>query len=233
MLPSAAAATPTSFDGRPMTDAWPVALAALAEGRPAVSFPLLGPEACETLLVAARRLPFRPARPRIGEGTQAVYQDFEINMTPPAESPLLAFVRWLNGEVGAALARLPAPPLPDGFAFNDLAIQRYRAGAAGITAHRDHVRYRGLIGLLSLTGRAHLYTCRDRRGGTPHEVDCTPGRLVLMPGPGFAGREERPFHFLNAVGAERYSLGIRCDRDNAQGWLAGANGRGIAFEKMG
>ena len=38
-----------------------------------------------------------------------------------------------------------------------------------------------------------------------------PGSLLLMRAPGFAGREDRPFHFLNEVAEERVCLGLRYD----------------------
>ena len=33
-----------------------------------------------------------------------------------------------------------------------------------------------------------------------------------MRAPGFAGAKHRPFHFLDRITVERYSLGMRCDR---------------------
>jgi hypothetical protein len=42
-------------------------------------------------------------------------------------------------------------------------------------------------------------------------VPIPPGSLLLMRAPGFAGREDRPFHFLNEVAEERVCLGLRRD----------------------
>lgn len=180
-----------------------LALTRLSEGAPAASLPFLD---------AGER------RRQVGAGEHSVHQDFDINMTPPAGSLVCAFAATLGLRLGQALALLAQPPLPLDFRFNDVVIQRYPAGSAGITAHRDHLRYRGLIALLSLSGSARLFTCRERAGDDPREVDCAPGRLVLMPAPGFAGGDARPFHFLRDIRHRRYSLGIRYDRDWSQDW---------------
>ena len=101
--------------------------------------------------------------------------------------------------------------------LNDIAVQRYAAGSAGISPHRDHLRYRRLVVLLSLSGRARLFVCDDREGRGAEEVSIAPGRLLLMRAPGFAGSDARPFHFLSDVTAARYGLGLRHDRTKEPG----------------
>jgi len=101
------------------------------------------------------------------------------------------------------------------FRFNDLVIQRYERGELGITAHRDHLRYKGLIAVIPLSGGARFFVCADRTGNAAREVPAPPGSLVLMRGPEYAARHDRPFHFVRDITRRRLSLGLRYDTDAA------------------
>lgn len=197
---------------RPDPELLASALEALARpGRGAVSLPWLDNEALADLQRSAARLRFRPARPQVGEPERAVFQDFEICLEVPPRGRLQRFARDLERDLARALAGLAAPPIAPP-RLDDVTVQRYRPGARGISAHRDHLRYRDLVVLLTLSGRARLYLCDDRSGSGAQPVDIAPGRLLLMRAPGFAGADERPFHFLEAVQTRRYGLGLRHDR---------------------
>ena len=192
------------------------ALARLA-AEDAVSLPLLSEAARRDLLAASRGLSYRPARPVIGTGDKAVHQDFELCMNPPAPGPFHACAGALERLLQAALAELPDPPLAAAPALNDVVLQRYRPGALGITPHRDHVRYRELVAILTLAGEARFFVCKERSGTDPHEVPIPPGSLLLMRAPGFAGRSDRPFHFLKDVIRQRVCLGLRHDVQAGEG----------------
>ncbi|SMF60657.1 hypothetical protein SAMN06265365_12150 [Tistlia consotensis] len=183
-------------------------------GRGAVSLPWLAPGRLERLRRAAARLPFRRARARVGEAERTVFQDFEITLDVPQDGLLRRFADELEADLAAALGRLERPPLAPP-TLNDIAVQRYPAGSRGISPHRDHLRYRSLVVLLTLSGRARLFVCDDRAGSGAEEVSIAPGRLLLMRAPGFAGSDERPFHFLDGVSAPRYGIGLRHDRTKA------------------
>lgn len=210
---------PDTARPRPDAERLAAALDELARpGRGAVSLPWLEASALGPLRRAAARLRFRPARPEVGEAERRVRQDFEIALEAPPRGLLWRFAHALEAELAAALALLPAPPLAGALAplsLNDIAVQRYAAGSKGISPHRDHLRYRGLVVLLSLSGSARLFLCDDRSGAGAEPVSIAPGRLLLMRAPGFAGSEERPFHFLADVTAPRYGLGLRHDRSRA------------------
>jgi hypothetical protein len=190
---------------------------ALAEGigrlaeEDALSLPLLERDALRRLIGATTRLPFRPATPMIGEGARAVRQEFDLCMAIPPRNPLHDFAASLGRLVDSALARLDPAPLPRPFCFNDLIVQRYPRGSLGITPHRDHIRYEGLVALITLSGAARFFLCADRAGREAREVPCPPGNLLLLRGPGFAGRSDRPFHFLREVTRPRLGLGLRHD----------------------
>ena len=183
----------------------------------AVSLALLSDAACKDLLAASRGLSYRSARPVIGTGDKAVHQDFELCMNPPPPGPFHACARALERLLEAALAWLPDPPLAAAPPLNDVVVQRYRPGALGITPHRDHVRYRELVAILTLAGRARFYVCKERSGTDSHEVPIPPGSLLLMRAPGFAGRGDRPFHFLKDITRQRVCLGLRHDVQAGEG----------------
>ncbi|MEX0759252.1 MAG: hypothetical protein WD100_06705 [Tistlia sp.] len=199
------------------------ALEALARpGRGAVSLPWLDAERLTGLQRSAARLRFRSARPEVGTSERRVRQDFEIAREVPPGGRLAGLARELEGDLAAALGALAEPPIAPP-CFNDLVVQRYAVGSAGISAHRDNLRYRDLVVLLTLSGQARLLVCDDRSGSGAEPVDIAPGRLLLMRAPGFAGLEERPFHFLERVAARRYGIGLRHDRTLQAG--AAAAGR--------
>ncbi len=177
----------------------------------AVSLPLVRRADLPRLVGATARLPFRPAAPVAGEDNRAVRQEFELCMTIPGHSVLRAFAAALGRLVDTALARLDPAPLSGPFQFNDLVVQRYPRGSLGITPHRDHVRYEGLVALITLSGTARFFICADRSGQDAREVPCPPGNLVLMRAPGFAGGRDRPFHFVRDVTRPRLGLGLRHD----------------------
>ena len=202
---------PTLQDDLFLTDERALAAAiARLPAEDAVALPLLGDDARQPLLEAARQMTYRPARPLVGEGARLVRQDFELSVTFPDGSPFPRFAAALEGLLLSALRRL-SPPLLAELQLNDLIVQHYQPGSQGITPHRDHVRYEGLVALVNLAGRARFCVCADRSGAHARELEDGPGVLLLMRAPGFAGRRDRPFHFLKDVSEERYSLGLRHD----------------------
>lgn len=185
-------------------------LARLAE-EDAAALDLLSPQGCAELTAASAALSYRAAKPVIGEGERRVYQDFEICMPVPDGSPFHACRDAVERLLARALDVLSAPPLAAPPPLNDLVVQRYPAGSRGITAHRDHLRYRDLVAIVTLAGQARFFVSADRAGDSARELPIPPGSLLLMRAPGFAGREDRPFHFLTDVTEERVCLGLRHD----------------------
>ncbi len=179
------------------------------EAEHAVSLPLLGARARRRLIGATTGLPYGPAIPVVGSGAGAVRQDFELCMAIPERGLLRACAATLEGLLNAALERLKHQPLDHPLHFNDLIVQRYPRGSFGITAHRDHLRYRDLVALVTLSGAARFCLCDDRAGRGARALPCPPGHLLLMRAPGFGKRPDRPFHFLDRVTRPRLSLGLR------------------------
>lgn len=177
----------------------------------AVSLPLIGPKTCQELCAAAGSLNFRPGKPVVGAGESAVKQDFRLTMDFPLDSPFRAIAASLNRLLWRTFQLPRTIPLQDlpGFHLNDLVLQNYPKGSLGITPHRDHISYRGLVSVIPLSGAGRFYVCSDRQGRNPREIPAPPGHLVLMRAPGFPCTRPRPFHYVSGITAERLSLGLR------------------------
>lgn len=182
------------------------ALDILAAGRAAVSIPVLSTADCVRLAGLAKSRPYTRVRPVAGSEARRVWQSFDICTAVP---PLLReLADDIARRVNAGLSRMRPAPGPD-VRFNNLTLQRYAPTPYGITPHRDHREYRGLVGVVVLTGRGRFLVCDDRAGRNAREVPAPPGHLVLMRAPGFAGSEWRPFHAIVDVVSPRLSLGMR------------------------
>ena len=163
------------------------------------------------LAAAAGGLVYRPARSVVGEGDKQVFQDFELTVDFPPASPYREAALLADAAIAEGARLLQPDPLPPEFHFNDLILQRYPPGSRGITPHRDHIRYRGLVAILVVSGDGCFALCEDRSGKGKREVAAAPGDLLLMRAPGFAGAPLRPFHCLAAITRERLSFGLRWD----------------------
>ncbi|HKY96045.1 MAG TPA: hypothetical protein VJL84_12105 [Kiloniellales bacterium] len=184
---------------------------ALLQEREALSLPLIDARATATLLDACERLTYRAARPLVGPAGQEVRQDFELSMDIGPDDPIRQLAAALTVLTTEARALLPQDPVPEGLVFNDLIVQRYVAGSAGITPHRDHLRYRGIVVLVTLLGRSELLLCDDRAGSNPRGFPMAPGVATLMLAPGYGGGNRRPFHCVAKLSEPRVSLGLRHD----------------------
>ena len=150
--------------------------------------PLLAPAECQELVDAGADLAFRSAKPVIGEGERAVYQDFDICLSIPPAHRLWQLTRAVERLIAAALGTMDRPPL-EALPLNDLVLQRYPPGARGITPHRDHVRYVGLVVIVQMSGDGRFGLCADRSGAGARMLDAGPGDGILMRAPGFGGQQ--------------------------------------------
>lgn len=186
------------------------------KSRSAVSVKLLSGPILEQLTAAASKLSFRSARYEAGKPEARVYQEFDYCGVVPAGHPVRHLGRWYEARLHRALALMTEPPMTTDYTINDVVCQRYRPGGLGITPHRDHIAYTQLITLVVLGGRGRYFVCADRRGSNRQEIVSAPGRVILMPGPGYAGRSDRPFHMVGDITRLRYSVGLRQDAGKAR-----------------
>jgi alkylated DNA repair dioxygenase AlkB len=121
-------------------------------------------------------------------------------------------IRRLRDELAAAVhtAGVGITGL-DSWHPDDISVQRYRAGAAGITPHRDRKRYRSLVAIATIEGTAAFTLCKNRNGDPALTWQASQGSLVLLRGPGLAGTaDDRPLHTVKGPAAgQRTSIGFR------------------------
>ena len=178
----------------------------------AASAPMVNTRGLDLLLEAAPDLAFRRAREEVNVNEiTIVRQDFELCCDIPSDGAFWHCDGALERHLNRALAQMNPSPLAPSLRLNDFVLQRYSSGSQGITPHRDHVRYRGLVVLLVLSGHGRYCICSDREGNGAREIPAPVGHVILMRAPGFANRKDRPFHFLSDITSERFSFGIRFD----------------------
>lgn len=177
----------------------------------ALAMPLLTEPARLSLLEAAEALTYRRAKPYMGAPGREVQQDFEICMTFDADSAFTGLAESLSAQLRAAARALAEPPLTEDLRFNDIAVQRYTPGSAGISPHRDFLQFRQVVVLIILAGQGRFFVCDNREGLNPTEVPVNPGDALLMQAPDFGGQTRQPFHFLRDITEQRVVVGLRYD----------------------
>ncbi|TQV81974.1 hypothetical protein [Denitrobaculum tricleocarpae] len=181
----------------------------------ALSIPLLSEPGRQRLLEAAQALTYRRAKPYMGAPGREVQQDFEICMAFDSGSAFMELAKQLGEHLRAAASSMSEPPLTDELRFNDIAVQRYTPGSAGITPHRDFLQFRQVVVLIILAGQGRFFTCDNREGLNPVEVPVKPGDALLMQAPGFGGQARQPLHFLRDITEQRVIVGLRYDAKKA------------------
>ena len=131
----------------------------------------------------------------------------------PLASIFWNFCRELEQLLFGAFEKLAPSLWLEKFQINDIVVQRYATGSSGISAHRYHLKYRGLVCLILLSGTGQFFICKDRLQSKKREILWTPGSILFMRAPGLANHDERPFHYLVDIRTERSSIGLR---DNSQ-----------------
>lgn len=203
---------------RPFFAAPPADVASYLEhlrGVDALGMPLLSEEGRCALLKAAEALPYRQARPFMGAPGREVQQDFEICMDFHEGDSFRQLADSLGRHFLAAAREMAEPALDDDLIFNDIAVQRYLPGSAGITPHRDFLQFRQVVVLIILAGQGRFFVCDNREGLNATEVPVRPGDALLMQAPDFGGQDRRPFHFLRDITERRVIVGLRYDRKKA------------------
>jgi len=177
--------------------------------KPAIAIDCITKEACTELSDLADQLQYRDARPVTGSDKTPVYQDFELDYKIPRQHRF-----W---EIATQLQSVFKPHLTvndddDDFWINDLIVQRYPPGCAGISPHRDHIEYRAIILILLLSGDGEFRIHSERNEREGEIIDFQPGQLLIMGAPGITPGFVRPFHSVRNVSTIRRTVGMRYDR---------------------
>jgi hypothetical protein len=96
---------------------------------------------------------------------------------------------------------------------NETCIQRYHAGALGITPHLDLKRYHYLVTIITTDGSAPFALCKNRAGDPLAEWAASAGSLVLLRAPGLDHHDDgRPLHTVDGPDhGQRISVSYRMD----------------------
>ena len=172
----------------------------------ATSLAFFTSEEIKALIDATKFVEFRQATKVVGNG---VIQDMEVCFPAPRTdvfdicATLLeeGLNRW--PEAGRMFDRA--------ITLNDFAIQKYPAGSEGIGIHKDGLRYKNIVLIITLAGQSRLFKTQDRDGTHRVAINDVPGRLVMIKAPGFQGMapENRLLHGVDRVTKGRLSIGFR------------------------
>lgn len=167
----------------------------------------------ETILREVADRSFEKLPPTMGP----VRQETELLLMTGAlaDAPSIAAVR--EEFVGAVRDQAPAGTGLGDWWPNEAYVQRYEAGALGVTPHVDSKRFVLLVAVFTLVGSAEFFVCEGRSGGVVEKWTTRPGTLVLLRGPGLGGLENgRPFHTVRGPAVRyRYSLTFRMNERSA------------------
>ena len=97
---------------------------------------------------------------------------------------------------------------------NEAYVQRYEAGALGVSPHVDSRRFAVLVAIFTTQGSARFVLSQTRAGGIIQEWEAGPGSLTLLRGPSLLDAEDgRPFHMVHGPAAgRRFSVTLRMNQ---------------------
>ena len=177
---------------------------------PYISCPFFTEDEVQQMRKDVSALPFRDAQPVVGNG---VHQDFQVCFPAPRIASLDAVASLL--EKGLNQIGQKNDIFESDIVLNDCAVQRYHAQSRGIGIHKDGLRYRNIVIIITLSGTSTLYGCTTREGAGRQVIDDSPGQLVLLAAPGFKGltsAADRPLHGVDNVTDGRLSIGLRSEQ---------------------
>ena len=182
------------------------------------SLPFLKDKFRQKLVEEAMKYPFKAAPEYVG--TAGVRQQLSSFFEFPEESLFFQLRDEFTNLLEDSFNQLENPLFKEKLNFNEMQLQKYEAGSIGITAHRDHIKYRNLIAIFYLEGSAKFYICEDINGKNTIELDAAPGNLILLRAPGFYDLLKRPYHFATDIVGERYLFSLRCDSTPGDAWVS-------------
>ena len=171
-----------------------------------ISFPFFTTDEIEALKADTDSLCFRQATPVVGN---QVHQDMQVCFPAPLVGHFKACAKLIETSVNQWSQRQRF--LPEMYKINDFAVQKYGKESKGIGIHKDGLRYKYLVMIITLDGESRLFHCPTRDGSRRFAIDDSPGRLVILNGPDFVGFDahNRLLHGVDQVVSGRLSIGFR------------------------
>ncbi len=193
----------------------PLETAAIVEAlreKGACARPALSETFRKALLDEAQSAPYRRGRAVVRAGTDAVRQDLSYCEEFPRASLFRVLARRFHALFEHRLRTNAAYPFETPLVFNDMMLQHYTIGSAGISPHRDEARYVNLACIFVLEGGGGFYVCDDRQGAGARLIAAPPGSVIFLRCPGLKCTSARVFHTVGDIDAPRTTFGLRHDR---------------------
>lgn len=175
----------------------------------AISLPCLADGFLRTLADEARTYSYRRGREIIGSGEREVRQDLYVCDDFAPHSAFRVLAHAFEELLETAARRQTVYPFGSRLHLDDLMLQKYEGGSAGISPHRDRSAYINVVCVFTLTGRAEFLITADRKGHDAVAFEAVPGSVILMRAPGFEESSARPFHAVRGIRETRYAFGLR------------------------
>lgn len=159
-----------------------------------------------TMIADTKGLDFRQAQHVVGNN---VHQDMRVCFPAPRIASFAACATLLESAVNGWSDR--ANFIKEPIHLNDFAVQDYPANSKGIGIHKDGLRYKYLVFIITLKGQSRLFHTTTRQGAERLAIDDRPGNLVLLKAPDFKGfdADRRLLHGVDEITEGRLSIGFR------------------------
>ena len=170
------------------------------------SLPFFTSDEIASMIAASKDLSFRKATAVVGN---QVHQDMEVCFPAPRKGVYDDCATLL--ETGVNSWSEKPNHLPADLHLNDFAVQRYGQGSKGIGIHKDGLRYKYIVFIITLSGSSRLFYSDDRQGTNRYKIHDEPGQLVLLKAPEFGNfpSENRLLHGVDKITGGRLSIGFR------------------------
>ena len=170
------------------------------------AIPFFADDEIAAMVADTKGLDFRQAQNVVGNN---VHQDMRVCFPAPRIASFEACASLLEAGVNSWPDRAKFIQQP--LYLNDFAVQDYPANSKGIGIHKDGLRYKYLVFIITLSGRSRLFHSTMREGAERRVLDDWPGQLVILKAPNFKGfdSDRRLLHGVDNITDGRLSIGFR------------------------
>lgn len=170
------------------------------------AIPFFSADEIAAMIADTKGLAFRQAQNIVGNN---VHQDMRVCFPAPRIASFAACASLLESAVNGWADREKFLQSP--LHLNDFAVQDYPANSKGIGIHKDGLRYKYLVFIITLKGQSRLFHSTTREGTERITIDDKPGQLVMLKAPDFHGFDanKRLLHGVDNITEGRLSIGFR------------------------
>ena len=171
-----------------------------------IALPFFNGDEIASMIADTKALSFREATKIVGNN---VHQDMRVCFPAPRIASFDACATLLEEGVNGWQNRVPF--IKETLHLNDFAVQDYPAGSQGIGIHKDGLRYKYLVFIITLKGQSRLFYTTTRDGDERIAIDDAPGQLVMIKAPEFGDFDpaRRLLHGVDQITTGRLSIGFR------------------------